>query len=257
MGRCGAQGAFAALNLFRAFRQVRGLGLCRRVQLGLLRSEVRLLRLPLLAFLRLLGVELFRGMIELGIPCIQVLFAPNEGHCLGGQFGEPGLRLVFLRFKFPGSGLQVLGFRPDVGFLGSDGLFSNRHLLCLRPQRVLERGSVALDSVSFRPELRLFDREGLADRLGFGPDACGFGLIPVLELCEFELMRFELLPGLLDSCAFLLQPVLVRSKGFLRRDDPAIPLGEVACLGLQVLRILLKVGVHLVDPLGLGHPILL
>ena len=84
MGGCRPQGAFAALDLLGAFRQLRRLRLRRRVQLGLLRSEGRLLGLPLLAFLRLLGMEFFRGVIELGIPSVQILLAANKGHCLGG-----------------------------------------------------------------------------------------------------------------------------------------------------------------------------
>src|SRR5438034_5072818 len=70
-------------------------------------------------------------------------------------------------------------------------------------------------------------------------------------------MGLELLSGLLDRCALLLEPAFVGSEGFLDLNDPALPLREVPCLGLQVLGIPLKIGVHLMDSLGLSHPILL
>src|SRR5881396_1946738 len=70
-------------------------------------------------------------------------------------------------------------------------------------------------------------------------------------------MGLELLSGLLDRCALLLEPAFVGSEGFLHLNDPALPLREVPCLGLQVLGIPLKIGVHLMDSLGLSHPILL
>ena len=70
-------------------------------------------------------------------------------------------------------------------------------------------------------------------------------------------MGLELLSGLLDRCALLLEPAFVGSEGFLHLNDPALPLRQVPCLGLQVLGIPLKIGVHLMDSLGLSHPILL
>src|SRR2546430_8191492 len=70
-------------------------------------------------------------------------------------------------------------------------------------------------------------------------------------------MGLELLSGLLDRCAFLLEPAFVGSEGLLYLNDPALPLRQVACLGLQVLGIPLKIGVHLMDSLGLSHSIFL
>src|SRR5437870_13447849 len=70
-------------------------------------------------------------------------------------------------------------------------------------------------------------------------------------------MGLELLSGLLDRCALLLEPAFVGSEGFLHRNDSGLPLRQVPCLGLQVLGILLKISVHLMDSLGLSHPILL
>src|SRR5437879_8882454 len=70
-------------------------------------------------------------------------------------------------------------------------------------------------------------------------------------------MGLELLSGLLDGCTLLLEPAFVGSEGFLHLNDPALPLRQVPCLGLQVLSIPLKIGVHLMDSLGFSHPILL
>ena len=80
---------------------------------------------------------------------------------------------MFFGFQFPGAGLEVLRFRADLRLLSGDGLFPERQFLRLRTQRVLERRRVALDAVSFRPDLRLLDCERLAERFGLGPDARG------------------------------------------------------------------------------------
>ena len=248
-------GPLPAFDLFRAFGEFNRPRLRRRIELGLRRSEGRLLILPLLALFHLLGVEFLDGLVDLAVPRVQVLLSANERHRLCGQLGQLRLCLVFLGFQFPRPGLQIFRLGAQVRFLSGDGLLADCQLLRLGPERVLERRRVAFHPIAFRAELGLLDRKGLTDRFRLRPHARRLRLVSVFQLGKLQLIGLELPPCLLDRSALLLQPALVRSEGFLGRDNASLPIREIARLGLEGLGVPLKLGIDLMEPLRLGRPL--
>ena len=200
-------------------------------------------------------MEFLDGLVDLGVPRVQVLLSANERHRLRGQLRQLRLRLVFLGFQFPRPGLQIFHVGAQVRLLSGDGFLADRQFLRLGPQRVLERRRVALDPVAFRAELGFFDCKGLTDRFRLRPHARRFRLVSIFQLGKLQLIGLKLPPCLLDRSALLLQAALVRSKGFFARDNSSLPIREVARPGLEGLSVPLKFAVDLMEPLRLGRPL--
>src|SRR5947199_136256 len=76
--------------------------------------------------------------------------------------------------------------------------FSDRHLLRLRAEGLLQGRRIPFDAFSLSTQLCLFRRDGLSHALYLAADTRRLRIVAVFELCEFELLGFDLFRRRLD-----------------------------------------------------------
>src|SRR5207244_1614152 len=130
-------------------------------------------------------------------------------------------------------------------------LLPQRHFLRLCAEVLLKRRRVPFNPFSLCAEFRLLGRDRLPHPLELVPDLRGFRVIPVLQLRQFELPRFELLRRRLDVLVFSLKPELGLPECFLRCGEPALSLGQLTAFRFDRLGVLLEIRFHLAE---LGGP---
>src|SRR5207244_13635647 len=135
--------------------------------------------------------------------------------------------------------------------------FSDRHLLRLRAEGLLQGRRIPFDAFSLSTQLCLFRRDGLSHALYLAADTRRLRIVAVFELCEFELLGFDLFRRRLDVRPLLLDAQVGLARRFLRRRDPALTVCEFAGLGLEGLGLHLKIRLGLAEPFGLHDPLLL
>src|SRR5207245_4169669 len=133
-----------------------------------------------------------------------------------------GFGLPFFRFVLSPAGLELLLFGLELCLARGERSFSDRHLLRLRAEGLLECGRIALDPLALGMQFRLLGRHGLPHALRFTADACGFRLVTVFELREFELVGFELFRGRLEVGTFLLKSLVALPVRLLRPRDAGL-----------------------------------
>ena len=111
--------------------------------------------------------------------------------------------------------------------------FSDRHLLRLRTEGLLEGGRIPFDPLPLGLQFGFFGRHGLPHALRFSANACGLRLVSVFELREFELLGFELFRRRLQVRTFPLKPLVALMERLLHARDSALPFLVVAAFRLN------------------------